>query len=105
MLILEPGLMANMEDGHLLASLRAEPSIIRTAVELDLIERMERLLDELESRPTEAEIEKRYESPLEQSEFRAQLIQEILALCDTSGNKKDLVAAIKMALENSYVEL
>jgi len=104
-LILEPGLMANMEDGHLLASLRAEPSIIRTAVELDLIERMERLLDELEERPTEGEMEKRYESPLEQSEFRAQLIQEILSLCDKPGSKKDLVTAIKMARENSYVEL
>lgn len=105
MLILEPGLMAIMEDGHLLASLRAEPSIIRTAVELDLMERMERLLDELEDRPTEAEIEKRYESPLEQSEFRAQLIQEIIELCNKPGSKKDLVTAIKTALENSYVEL
>lgn len=105
MLILEPDLMAIMEDGHLLASLRAEPSIIRTAVELDLMERMERLLDELEDRPTEAEIEKRYESPLEQSEFRAQLIQEIIELCNKPGSKKDLVTAIKTALKNSYVEL
>jgi hypothetical protein len=105
MLIFEPGLMANMEDGHLLASLRTEPSIIRTAVELDLIERMERLLDELADRPTEDEMEKRYESPLEQSEFRAQLIQEIIELCNKPGSKKDLVTAIKTALENSYVEL
>jgi hypothetical protein len=63
------------------------------------------LSDELAERPTESEMQKRYESPLEQSEFRAQLIQEIIELCNKPGSKKDLVAAIKTALENSYVEL
>ena len=105
MLTLYPGLMANMDDGHLIRSLECEPSIMRTPVELELMTRCERLVDELADRPTEAEMEKRYESPLEQSEFRAQLIQEIIELCDKSGSKKDLVAAIKTALENSYVEL
>jgi len=105
MLTLYPGLMANMDDGHLIRSLDCEPSIMRTPVELELMARCERLADELVDRPTEAEMEKRYESPLEQSEFRAQLIQEIIELCDKSGSKKDLVAAIKTALENSYVEL
>ena len=105
MLTLYPGLMANMDDGHLIRSLECEPSIMRTPVELELMARCERLVDELADRPTEAEMEKRYESPLEQSEFRAQLIQEIIELCDKSGSKKDLVAAIKTALENSYVEL
>ena len=105
MLTLYPGLMANMDDGHLIRSLECEPSIMRTPVELELMTRYERLADELADRPTEAEMEKRYESPLEQSEFRAQLIQEIIELCDKSGSKKDLVAAIKTALENSYVEL
>ena len=105
MLTLYPGLMANMEDDHLIRSLECEPAIMRTPVEFELMARCERLADELAERPTEDEIEKRYESPLEQSEFRAQLIQEIIALCDRPGSKKDLVAAIKMALENSYVEL
>ena len=105
MLTLYPGLMANMDDGHLIRSLECEPSIMRTPVELELMTRCERLVDELADRPTEAEMEKRYESPLEQSEFRAQLIQEIIALCDRPGSKKDLVSAIKLALENSYVEL
>ena len=99
MLTLFPSLMANMEDDHLIRSLECEPSIMRTPVELELMARCERLADEL------AEVEKRYESQLEQSEFRAQLIQEIIALCDKPGSKKDLVVAIKMALENSYVEL
>ena len=101
MLTLYPSLMANMDDGHLIRSLECEPSIMRTPVELELMARCERLADELADRPTEAE----YESPLEQSEFRAQLIQEIIELCDKPGSKKDLVAAIKTALENSYVEL
>ena len=105
MLILNPGLMANMDDGHLLRSLECEAAIMRTPVEMELMARCERLADELADRPTEAEMEKRYESPLEQSEFRAQLIKEIIELCDRPGSKKDLVSAIKMALENSYVEL
>lgn len=105
MLTLYPSLMANMEDDHLIRSLECEPSIMRTPVELELMARCERLADELADRPTEAEMERRYESPLEQSEFRAQLIQEIIDLCDRPGSKKDLVAAIKMTLENSYVEL
>ena len=105
MLILNPGLMANMDDGHLLRSLECEAAIMRTPVEMELMGRLERLADELADRPTEAEMEKRYESPLEQSEFRAQLIKEIIELCDKTGSKEDLVAAIKTALENSYVEL
>ena len=109
MLTLYPSLMANMDDGHLIRSLECEPAIMRTPVEFELMARCERLADELADRPTEAEMEaemeKRYESPLEQSEFRAQLIQEIIELCNKPGSKKDLVAAIKTALENSYVEL
>lgn len=105
MLTLQPSLMANMEHDHLIRSLECEPQIMRTPVELELMARCERLADELADRPTEAEMEKRYESPLEQSEFRAQLIKEIIELCDRPGSKKDLVSAIKMALENSYVEL
>lgn len=34
MLTLYPGLMANMDDGHLIRSLECEPSIMRTPVEL-----------------------------------------------------------------------
>ena len=47
MLILNPGLLASMDDGHLLASLDCEPEILRTAVERELIARCERLADEL----------------------------------------------------------
>ena len=94
-----------MDDEHLIRSLECEPLNVRTPVELELLKRCERLSDELAQRPTEAEMERRYESPLEQSEFRAQLLRGIIALCDKPGSKKNLVAAIKIALDESYVEL
>ena len=105
MLILNPGLMANMDDGHLLRSLECEAAIMRTPVEMELMRRLDELVGKETPEEVESRLEKTYESALEQSEFRAQLIQEIIALCDKPGNKKDLVVAIKMALENSYVEL
>lgn len=105
MLTLNPGLMRSMDTDHLVRSLECEPSIMRTPVELELMRRIEEVEEEMHGRFTEEEMEKRYESPLEQSEFRAQLISEILALCDKPGTKKDLISAIKTALENSYVEL
>ena len=105
MLTLFPGLMANMDDEHLIRSLECDPLNARTPVELELLKRCERLSDELAQRPTEAEMEKRYESPLEQSAFRAQRLRDIIALCDKPGSKKNLVAAIKIALDESYVEL
>lgn len=48
MLILEPGLMGSMEDGHLLAALDAQPAILRTAVEEQLAWRLEGALDQLQ---------------------------------------------------------
>lgn len=47
MLILQPGLMANMDDDYLIRSLECEPAIMRTPVELELMARCERLSDEL----------------------------------------------------------
>ena len=105
MLILNPGLMANMDDGHLLRSLECEAAIMRTPVEMELMRRLDELVGKETPEEVESRLEKTYESALEQSEFRAQLIKEIIELCDRPGSKKDLVSAIKMALENSYVEL
>lgn len=48
MLILNPGLMANMDDGHLLRSLECEAAIMRTPVEMELMGRLERMIDEVE---------------------------------------------------------
>ena len=105
MLILNPGLMANMDDGHLLRSLECEAAIMRTPVEMELMRRLDELVGKETPEEVESRLEKTYESALEQSEFRAQLIQEIIALCNKPGTEKDLVAEIKSALENSYVEL
>lgn len=105
MITLYPGIMANMDNAHLLQSLYCEPTIMRTPVEFELMRRCEALADELATRPTEAEMETRYEVQIKQSGFRAQLIEEIIALCDSPGSRRDLVTAIKSALENSYVEL
>ena len=105
MLILNPGLMANMDDGHLLRSLECEAAIMRTPVEMELMRRLDELVGKETPEEVESRLEKTYESALEQSEFRAQLIKEIIELCDKTGSKEDLVAAIKTALENSYVEL
>jgi len=62
--------------------------------------------DRAQNEGLEQRLERAYESPLEQSEFRRQLIEEIIALCDNgTTTRKELVRAIKSALENSYVEL
>ena len=103
MLALNPHLMEQMETRHLLSSLAAEGPL--TPAERELSRRLEGLVGEETPEEIESRLEKTYESALEQSEFRAQLIQEIIDLCDRPGNKKDLVSAVKYALENSYVEL
>lgn len=103
MLAMNPQLLAQMETRHLLSSLAAEGPL--TPAEIELSRRLEELAGNETSEEIEERLEKTYESALKQSEFRAQLIQEIVALCDRPGNKKDLVTAIKYALENSYVEL
>lgn len=72
----------------------------------DIAEAYERLADaEKELEELEARVEKEKERQLEQSEFRRELIEKIVELCGQEGTKKDLVKAIKTALENSFVEL
>lgn len=96
------GLMAAMDDEHLLRAIECGPM---TDAERELAARCRRLLDEICDRPTEAEMEKRYEVQLEQSYFRAQFIEEVIALCERPGTRRELVEAIRRSLENSYVEL
>ena len=72
----------------------------------DIAEAYERLADaEKELEELEARVEKENEVQLEQSEFQRVLIERIVEMCGQEGTKKDLVKAIKTALENSYVEL
>lgn len=103
MLAMNPSLMRGMPTGHLIASLEAQGWL--TPAEAELARRLEDLYGREDPEKVEARLEKAHERALEQSEFRAQLITEIVELCDQEGTKKDLVQAIKTALENSYVEL
>lgn len=105
MLNLNPGLMSSMDDSHLIAALGCEASLMRTPVEAELLRRLEEGIDLETGAEVEARLEKSYESAMEQSEFRAQCIGEILELCDKAMSKVDLIAAIKSTVENSYVEL
>lgn len=54
--------------------------------------------------PTERDLEKSYEAPMEQSEFRRQMLEDIQALCKMEPRSK-LSKAILKALDDSYVEL
>lgn len=60
--------------------------------------------------PTERDLEKSYEAPMEQSEFRRQLLEDIEVLCKQAKHSrfketKELASAILEALDDSYVEL
>jgi len=105
-LLLEPQLMTLMSDGHLLASLEAEPTIWRTAVELELMRRLDPLVGLESEEDIESRLEKDYEHKMEQSDFRAQLLTDIIELIErASGSRKDLERAIMLAIEDSDVEL
>lgn len=103
MLALNPALLSQLDDAHLCAALAAEGHL--TPAERELAKRLDVLAGQETPEEIEARLEKSYKSPLEQSEFRAQLIELILALCKRPGTKAELVKAISMAVENSYVEL
>lgn len=103
MLAMNPGLLETLDTPHLLAALEAEGPL--TPAERELAKRLDALASKETAEEIEAQFNKTFESAMEQSEFRAGLIEEIIALCDAPGPRKDLVSAIKAALENSYVEL
>lgn len=95
--------MAQMETDHLLAALEAEGPL--TPAEKVLAWRLEALAGRETPEEVEARLEKEYESAMEQSEFRAQAISEILEICKQGGTAKELKARIKTLVEDSYVEL
>lgn len=103
MLAFNPFLMAEMQTPHLVAALESEG--FTTPAERELCFRLGDLAAQESPEDVEARLERTYEIAMEQSEFRAALIDQILTLCESPGTKAGLVAAIKTALENSYVEL
>lgn len=103
MLAMSPSLLEKLETPHLCAALEAEGAL--TPAERELTQRLRKLSDQESPASIEQRLEKQYESALEQSEFRAQLIRAIIEMCALPGTKAELVKSIKAELENSYVEL
>lgn len=103
MLAMNPFLLSLLDTPHLLSALEAEGHL--TPAEKELVSRLGVLSEQETFEEYSARLEKEYERQLEQSEFRAGLIDEILNLCELPGTKADLVKSIRAALENSYVEL
>jgi hypothetical protein len=102
MLILNPSLMANMDDGHLIRSLECEPSIMRTPVELELMARCERLAEELAERPEVDTIEARVSEAIAQypeEDFLEKLADRVFKLGEKlRGDNKAEAHAIAMEL-------
>lgn len=100
-------LMRQMGDEHLVAALEAEANpLVQTDAEIELLRRFAEVAGVEDAEEVEARVERSYESALEQSKFRRDLIERILEMCDEIGEtKKDLVKNIQTAVENSYVEL
>lgn len=97
---IKPGVMSCLDDDALLRSI--EPT---TPLEAELMRRLSIYAGQESPESVENRLEKEYEVRLEQSYFRGQLIEAILELCEQPGTKKGLIGAIKIALENSQVEL
>lgn len=102
MLTLYPGLMANMEDAHLIRSLECEPSIMRTPVEFELMARCERLADELADLPTVDTIEARVSEAVAQypeEDFLEKLADRVFELGELlKGDNKAEAHAIAKEL-------
>lgn len=68
------------------------------------------LLAALMDAPDPADLEKSYEAPMEQSEFRRALIEDIQLTCKASKNArfketKELAQSIIRMIDESYVEI
>lgn len=102
MLTLYPGLMANMDDGHLIRSLECEPAIMRTPVEFELMARCERLADELADLPTVDTIEARVSEAVAQypeEDFLEKLADRVFELGELlKGDNKAEAHAIAKEL-------
>lgn len=77
----------------------------------DIRARVERIVNELDQlKLSETLLETYYESAMEQSGFRRDAIEQILEFCTDaeparSRETRELIARIRLHIENSYVEL
>lgn len=91
--MIKPGVMPCLDDDALLRSV--EPT---TPLEAELMRRLSVYAEQ----ETPEQIHRSYDSLMEQSEFRRQLLNEIRTLCDES---EDLCDDIMIAFDNSQAEL
>jgi len=72
----------------------------------NILDRIQNMIDRNIKLEKELELErKEYEFLSEQCMWRGELLEEILRKKEQTGSKKELVKAIEIAYENSYVEL
>ncbi len=102
MLMFNTGLMAKMDDGHLIMALECEPMIMRTPIELELMKRCERLTEELAERPALELIEACVSEAIAQypdDDFLEKLADRIFELGqNVRGNNKAEARAIAKEL-------
>ena len=104
MLILNPGLMASMDDDHLIRALECEPAIMRTPAEIELIKRLEAALDELAGRPEADAIDARVTEAIAQypeEDFLEKLADRVFELGEKlrGDNKAEAHAIAKELTE------
>lgn len=88
MLSLNPNLMSLMSNSHLIRSLECEPAIMRTAAEIELQVRCERLIRELEEQPDLEKIKTVAVSAYEHLE-KMQFLENIISRMFTLGETLD----------------
>lgn len=96
--------MAAMDDDHLIRSLECEPMIMRTAAEIELMARCERLADELAERPEVDTIEARVSEAIAQfpeEDFLDKLVDRVFELGEKlrGDNKAEAHAIAKELTE------
>jgi len=105
--MISKGTLSLMSDSHLVSAMYSEREL--TNYEEELLKRLEKYTDKESSEEVESRLEKTYESVVEQSEFRRQVIEDIIAKCASHNFRyketKELARSIIDSVSESYVEL
>ena len=105
--MISKGTLSLMSDSHLVSAMYGEREL--TDYEEELLKRLEKYIDKESSEEVESRLEKTYESVVEQSEFRRQVIEDIIAMCSSHNFRyketKELTGSIIDSVSESYVEL
>lgn len=98
-----------MTTNHIPSNFTLE-EIVKYKMPVELATLVETTLQPFLGRVTEVEAElqkayRDYELRKEQDYFKYNLLEEIQELCKEPGSKRDLIKAIDLAFDNSYVEM